>query len=851
MEELSFGNWLKRRRRGLGLTQNELAHRAGYSGETIRKVEADALRPSRQMAEKLADHLDIAPGERAAFIHFARDETGGELALPSFPTRLARPHASLPVQSSQLIGRETDTAALRQLLLTDGVRLISLLGPPGIGKTRLAVHTATLLEDAFADGVAFVALAQLDEPGLVAGEMALALGVREAGGQPLNDRLKSYLRDRQMLLVIDNFEHVLPAAAQVAELLAACPRIKVLATSRAALHLAGEHEFEVPALGLPRLSPLPPLDILATYPAVALYVQRTQAIKPSFCLTEANAANVAAICIHLDGLPLAIELAAARGKLFSPATLLVRLAEHERMAVLTGDARDRSPRQQTLRGTIDWSYNLLTPAAQALFARLAIFAGGCTLEAAEAVCGAEPVMSDGPATRRTGSSQTAFHLDRLHLDGSLGVLVDQSLVRQSDGPDGEKRFWMLETLREYALERLAEAAGAERLGRQHAEYYMALAESAHIETSGAEQGRWLNLLAVEHDNFRAALAWSLTAVDGVELGLRLAEGLGSYWIIRSHWSEGQTWLAELLSRSSDSLSPLRFEGLLLASQLAWFEFNYERQEHLAREALAAARQLGSPQAICQALQQLSQPLIICGDYAAARALGEESLALARAAGRVWDEAKALQTLGIAARNQDDFAAAAEFSRQALALAPKCGDRKLEAHVQYGVGLDAWNEGHFMQAVACFDRSIQLFHELGDKRMLGVLWWALGRVALDQSDLVLATRHFRQSLNYFRESEFILGLCGYLLGMAGVATARGQAAAAVRLSATVDALRSTLGHRLEPYLAARYARQLDQARAQLNEATFSAAWAAGQALTPEQAVEEALAQEVAGPASVIR
>ena len=394
MADLSFGNWLKRRRRGLGLTQNELAGRAGYSGETIRKVEADALRPSRQMAEKLAEHLAIAPGERAAFIHFARDETEGQVALPPFPTSLARPHSSLPVQASNLIGRETEAAALRRLLLTDGVRLVSLLGPPGIGKTRLAVHTAGLLEDAFADGAAFVALAQLDEPSLVAGELALALGVRESGGQALNDLLKIYLRDRQMLLVIDNFEHVLGASALVAELLVACPRIKVLATSRAALHLAGEHEFEVPTLGLPKLSPLPSLDTLATYPAVALYVQRTQAIKPAFCLTEANAADVAAICIHLDGLPLAIELAAARGKLFSPAALLARLAERERLAVLTGDARDRSPRQQTLRGTIDWSYNLLTPDAQALFARLAVFAGGCTLEAAEAVCGEGAVRRD-------------------------------------------------------------------------------------------------------------------------------------------------------------------------------------------------------------------------------------------------------------------------------------------------------------------------------------------------------------------------------------------------------------------------------------------------------------------------
>src|SRR5258706_1610654 len=255
MTDLSFGNWLKLRRRGLGLTQNELARRAGYAGETLRKVEADALRPSRQMAENLADQLAIAPIEPAAFIRFARDEPGDEAALPAFPAGRPQPRANLPAQPSELIGRETEPAALRQLLLSEHVRLLSLLGPPGIGKTRLALHTAALLEEDFAEGVCFVALAALDEPGLVGAELAQALGVREAGGQSLLDGLKRFLRDRQMLLVLDNFEHVLPAAALIAELLAACPSIKVLVTSRAALHLAGDHEFEVPALALPTRSP--------------------------------------------------------------------------------------------------------------------------------------------------------------------------------------------------------------------------------------------------------------------------------------------------------------------------------------------------------------------------------------------------------------------------------------------------------------------------------------------------------------------------------------------------------------------------------------------------------------------
>ena len=550
---------------------------------------------------------------------------------------------------------------------------------------------------------------------------------------------------------------------------------------------------------------------------------------------------MAAICVHLDGLPLAIELAAARSKLFSPAALLARLSE--RLAVLTGDARDRSPRQQTLRGTIDWSYNLLTPAAQALFARLGVFAGGCTLEAAEAVCGNAPAPTDDPASELKGSTRPA---DRLQLDELLGVLVDHSLVRQSDGSEGEPRFWMLETLHEYALERVAQSREGERLRRAHAAFYMALAESARLETRGPELGPWLDRLEADLDNFRAALAWSVTEPNGIELGLRLANGLGQFWIIRSHYFEGQKWVSELLARSQDMPSPHRVEGLLFASQFAWYDFDYERQARLAREALALARQLGDAGQISHALRQLLGALLILGDYQAARALGEQSLALARQAGEVSGEANALQGLSYVARSERDYLAANLLTEQALALAHKCGDRTLEAHLQYDLGLSAWLQGQFTQAASRCDEAIRLFQELGDKRMQGVVLWALGCVAIDQGELAPASGYLRRALDNFRESGFTLGLCGYLLGMAGIASGRGRATEAVRLTAAAEGLRSALGHRLEGGLVERYDRQLARTRAQVDEATFAAAWAAGQALTVEQAVAEALAEEIAGP-----
>jgi tetratricopeptide (TPR) repeat protein len=508
---------------------------------------------------------------------------------------------------------------------------------------------------------------------------------------------------------------------------------------------------------------------------------------------------------------------------------------------LTSDARDRPARQQTLRNTIDWSYNLLDPAAQTLFARLAVFAGGCTLEAAEAVCGEEA----GPQAAAE-PPQRVRRAERLKVDGLLGALIDQSLVRHADGPEGEPRFWMLETLREYAMERLEASGQAERLRRQHVHYFLALAESAKLNARGHEQVLWLDRLAADHDNFRAALAWSLKADDGAELGLRLANGLGKFWQARSYYTEGQKWFMEVLRLPQAKASLHRVEALSKASVLAWLHYDYRQQEAFAQEAIGIARELGGPRYLCPALAEVVRAQITRGDFEAAQAAGQECLDLAHASDDARLEADALVTLGQMSRNQGAFAAAIGYSEQALALAAKGNDPLFEALMHGDLGQANWFLGQYDRAVHHFDRATQLYDEAGNKRNIGVMQWGLGCVALDQGHLATATGHFRRSLSAFRESDYRVGICGFLLGMAGIATTRGQAVAAVRLSGAADALRTALGHRLEGHIPQRYERQLARARAQLDEDTFAAAWAAGQALTPEQAILEALAQEVTEP-----
>jgi predicted ATPase/transcriptional regulator with XRE-family HTH domain len=492
--DASFGHWVVLRRRALHLSCVELARRVGCATVTLRKIEADERRPSEQIAAKLAEHLNVAHQERRRFIKAARGELGVDrLPPPDLPPRLTRPPhvAYLPIPPTPLIGRVQDVAAVRGELMRAEVRLLTLTGAPGIGKTRLALQVATELHDAFADGVIFIPLAPIRDPDLVLSSMAQALEISEVPGQPVLERLQTVLREKHILLLLDNVEQVLKAAPQLAALLTAAPRLTLLVTSRVALHLSGEQRFAVPPLALPP-STLSNAggglgrewEALTQYAAVELFVQRARAAMPTFVLTMTNALAVTAICRHLDGLPLAIELAAARVALFTPQELLTRL--DQRFALLTGGAVDLPTRQQTLRRAIDWSYELLDEGEQKLFRRLGVFLGGCTLEAAKAVC------------------NTADDLGTDMLE-DVTALLDKSLLQREEGTDGRSRYTMLETIREYALEQLAACGEYEAARRHHAAYYRALAEAAEQAWDQPHEVEWLQRLVAVRHNLRAAL----------------------------------------------------------------------------------------------------------------------------------------------------------------------------------------------------------------------------------------------------------------------------------------------------------------------------------------------------------
>jgi predicted ATPase/transposase/DNA-binding XRE family transcriptional regulator len=476
--EGEFRALLKERRQALDLTQRDLAARVGCSLATIQKIEGGRLRPSKQIAELLAAALATNSTQQELLVQLARGQGARETTLDP----------ALPLPPTSFVGRDTEIAQLQGQLRRPDVRLLTLTGPPGIGKTRLALQLAAGMRTEFAHGVVFVSLASVRDPDQVAPNIAQSLAMWSVAGQPIVEYLDGFMREKHLLLVLDNFEQVTPAAPRIANLLLAAPQLKILVTSREALRVYGEHEFPVPPLSLPDTAVSLSLDVLAHNPAVTLFVQRAQAVRPDFTLTEMNAAAVAAICRHMDGLPLAIELAAARSRLFAPEAMLARLAD--RFTFLTGGPRDRPPRQQTLRNALDWSYHLLDPAEQQLLARVAVFVGGWTLEAAEAVC-----------APRMGQT--------LPVVEGLEALVEKSLVRQRPGVLGEPRFLMLETIQEYARERLHEAGEEDAIQRQHADYYVHLAEAAAQQLDETGRSPWLDRLEQEHDNLLALVEWAL------------------------------------------------------------------------------------------------------------------------------------------------------------------------------------------------------------------------------------------------------------------------------------------------------------------------------------------------------
>jgi predicted ATPase/DNA-binding CsgD family transcriptional regulator len=679
----------------------------------------------------------------------------------------------LPTPLTSLIGRDVEVRAVLDLLDQPFPRLLTLTGPGGAGKTRLALAASARLLDRFADGVFFVDLSALRDPALVPSTIARSLGVHETGDEPLMQSIQRHLAPRAVLLVLDNFEQLLPAAPAVATLLGACPHLKVLVTSRAALRLSGEHELPVPPLAVPDLRQLPEIDALTQYEAVALFLQRAQAVRPDFQVTTANAAAIAELCARLDGLPLAIELAAARVKLLSPQALLARLGN--RLALLTGGSRDRPARQQTLRGTIDWSYELLDPGAQRLFMQLAVFAGGATLESIEAVCAG--------AALPTGV-----------LDG-LSSLTDESLLRQGESPSGETHFDMLETIREYALERLEASGEAEVIRERHARHYLALVEAAEAGLKGAEQRAWLGRLALEDDNARAALAWALQRHDAT-LALRLAGALGPYWQMHDHLTEGQAWMEQALALEAVTAPDVRARALTAGGGLAFLRGDTPRAISWQQESLELWRQLGDSFGLAAALHNLARAVHYQARYEEAERLYQETLALRRQIDDRRGLAATLNSLGVLMRDRGDDPTAR----------------------------------------ALYEESLGLYRELQDLWGQALLLNNMARITRDANELAETHALCVQSLDLFAALGDKHGLTWVVSNLAIVAQRQRDAARAAQLTGATEAVRETLGAAplsLSPGERAIYEASISRVRTELGPAGFASLQAAGRAMSLDE------------------
>ncbi len=852
--------------------------------------ESEAVHTYQTCVETLKRALDLQPSPETLALY--EQIIQREVSAPLPPAL-----HNLPQELTSFIGRAREISQIKQLLFS--ARLVTLTGPGGCGKTRLARKVASELLRDYPDGVWLIELAAIADPKLVPGQIGAPLGLRETARRPALAQLCQHLKRKNMLLVLDNCEHLVQACAHCAEtLLQACPKVQILATSREAFGIRGETLFPVPPLALPDpTQPLPSPKVLQQYEALALFVERAQAVQPGFVLNKQNAPAVVQICRRLDGLPLAIELAAARVKTLTVQQIAARL--DDRFRLLSEGSRTALPHQQTLQTMMDWSFHLLSPAEQALLRRLSVFSGGFTLEAAESVCAGAGIETQ----------------DVLRF---LTRLVDKSLVKTEEEQGAEMRYGLLETVRQYARERLREADELESVCARHLDFYVSLMAQAWDAIGGADEALWLERLEREHDNLRAALTWALET-KRVEAALRLAKTLWVFWDVRGYCSEGRTWLKKVLERAQGLRTELYARVLTGAGRLACAQGDYpearslfqqtleiyqelsdkrgiasswvnlglvaslqgdhstarmfyekalalhreignlygvatalgnlggaawEQGEYAAarayyEEELAIYRQLHEPEGIASALSALGGLAQIEGDYDRAVALFEESLALQRTLGYQAGIAYALSNLGSVAYARGDYELARSHYEESLQIRRALGDKQGVAYALIGLGSIAVRQAQYERARALFEESLALFQLMEVRGGKAGAWSGLARVAYSQKEYDRAEALYKESLRLRGEGQEKPDIIDCLEGLGAVAHGRGQLARAVTLFAVAQALREALGLVRAPCESADYERDLTALRSELDEEAFATAWAKGQAMTLEQAITYAL------------
>jgi len=760
----------------------------------------------------------------------------------------------LPNYLTPLLGREQDVQVVSELLQRSEVRLLTLAGPGGVGKTRLGVQVAEGMRSGFADGVCFVSLASIKDIELVLPTIAQALGLPETEPATLLEHLKISLYGQHLLLLLDNFEQVVGIASLLGELLISCPSLKALVTSRTALRLQGEYEFPVLPLTFPAQKESLDAEKIPQYSAVALFLQCVSASNPGFSLTNENAFIISDICAHLDGLPLAIELAAARMKLLSPKALLVRL--QHRLDLLTDGRRNLPPRQQTLRNTIKWSYDLLGYHEQRLFRCLSVFVGGFTLKAAKAVCDASDDMS-------------------IDIFDGVSTLVENSLLQSVKQAEDEPRFRLLETIREFGLECLAGSEEQECIKNAHANYILALVEETSQESKSAEQGQWLSLLEQEHDNLRAAFNW-LIEREELEKALRLSCALHWFWEMHGDLSEGRQWLEKALGSNRSASEPIRARALSIAGELAYMQGAYDRTEVYCRDSIILFQELGDrhgiainlnilgfmersrgryeaanalreeslvlfgeledQEGIIHSLILLGSVLTYQGQYARASMLVEEGLAKARQWGYKYIISDALNIAATIAFFQGQYATARCMIEESLTLHSAFKDQRGQAYDLSFLGhIALLFERKHSVAQALIEDALAILKELGDQRGIAKAHYRLGCVALAKDDFKRARTSYMQCLAILWEVEDTWLIAAVMEKFAQIALAQEHAAWAARLCAAAEVLREAMGVPLPPIERANYNHLVSSIRIQLGKGVFATVWAEGRAMTPRQAL----------------